>query len=63
MQEAAFIPEEERTPMEEKKQGERQEEKQEYFRPKVIHTERVEGRAVVCAMGDESTCGAGPIQS
>ena len=37
--------------------------KQEYFRPKVIHTEKIEGRAVVCAMGDDSTCGAGPIQS
>ena len=49
--------------MEEKTKGERQEEKQEYFRPKVIHTEKLEGRAVVCAMADDATCGEGPIHS
>jgi len=45
------------------KRTEIKEEKQEYFRPKVIHTEKIEGRAVVCALGDDITCGAGPFQS
>ncbi len=48
--------------MEEKKQD-KQDEKKEYYRPKVIQTEKIEGRAVVCALGDDTTCGAGPIQS
>ena len=37
--------------------------KQEYFPPKVVHTEKMEARAVNCALADDATCGAGPIQS
>ena len=37
--------------------------KKEYFPPKIIHTEKIEVRAVVCARSDEATCGAGPLLS
>jgi hypothetical protein len=37
--------------------------RKEYFPPKIIHTEKIETRAVTCAMADDATCGAGPIQS
>lgn len=37
--------------------------KKSYESPAVIHTEQLEARAVVCAKADDSTCGAGPIQS
>jgi hypothetical protein len=38
-------------------------ERKEYFPPKIIHTEKIETRAVVCAMADDATCSSGPIQS
>lgn len=34
----------------------------EYFPPKIVHTERIEGRAVSCAMANDA-CAPGPIQS
>jgi hypothetical protein len=39
--------------------------KKSYERPAVLHTEKLEARAVVCSKADSSTpsCGAGPIQS
>ena len=36
--------------------------KKKYERPEIVHTEKLEARAVVCTRADES-CGAGPIQS
>ena len=41
---------------------ERQSERKEYFPPKVIHTEKIETRAVSCNLADDS-CAPGPIQS
>ena len=40
-----------------------EEARKEYFPPKIVHTEKIETRAVVCTMGDEATCGGGIIQS
>jgi hypothetical protein len=37
--------------------------KKEYFPPKVVHTEKMEARAVTCALADAATCNGGPIQS
>jgi hypothetical protein len=37
--------------------------RKEYFPPKIVHTEKIEGRAVACSQADDATCGAGPIQS
>ena len=37
--------------------------KKTYERPAIIHTEKLEARATVCAKGDETNCGAGPISS
>jgi|KBSSwiStaDraftv2_1062776.scaffolds.fasta_scaffold330653_2 hypothetical protein len=37
--------------------------RREYFPPRIVHTEKIEGRAVACAMADDAQCGAGPIQS
>jgi len=37
--------------------------RKEYFPPRIIHTEKVETRAVACSLADDATCGAGPIQS
>jgi hypothetical protein len=34
-----------------------------YTPPRIVHTEKIELRASVCAMADDATCGAGPIQS
>ena len=34
-----------------------------YERPAVIHTEKLEARAVTCAKGDDNTCPSGPVQS
>jgi hypothetical protein len=39
------------------------ESRKEYFRPKIVHTEKIEARAVACTKADDATCGAGPIQS
>jgi hypothetical protein len=38
-------------------------EKKEYFPPKVVHTEKLESRAVECALADATCAAAGPIQS
>ena len=43
--------------------ADRDNEKKEYFPPKIVHSETMTGRAVACAKSDDSTCGAGPIQS
>jgi hypothetical protein len=37
--------------------------KKAYETPEVIHTEKLEARAVVCSKSDEATCGTGIIQS
>ena len=37
--------------------------KKTYERPAIIHTEKLEARAVACAKSDDTSCGAGPIQS
>ena len=37
--------------------------KKSYERPAVLHTEKLEARAVNCAKSDDASCGAGPIQS
>lgn len=37
--------------------------KKTYERPAIIHTEKLEARAVACAKATDAACGAGPIQS
>jgi hypothetical protein len=37
--------------------------RKEYFPPRVVHTEKIETRAVACSMATDPQCGAGPIQS
>jgi hypothetical protein len=37
--------------------------KKTYERPAIVHTEKLEARAVACSKADDATCGAGPIQS
>ena len=37
--------------------------KKTYERPAIIHTEKLEARAVVCSKATDAQCGAGPIQS
>lgn len=37
--------------------------KKNYEKPTIVHTEKLEARAVNCARADDATCGAGPIQS
>jgi len=37
--------------------------RKEYFPPRIVHTEKIETRAVACALGNDAQCGAGPIQS
>ncbi len=36
--------------------------KKTYEKPTIVHTEKLEARAVACTKADDS-CGAGPIQS
>ena len=36
--------------------------KRPYEKPRIVHTEKIEGRAVACACSDD-TCGAGPLLS
>lgn len=44
--------------------AEKKEEGKEYFPPKIVHTEKLEARAVTCAMADDASClPPGPIQS
>ncbi len=35
--------------------------KKQYERPAIIHTEKLEARAVACAKADTATCGTGPM--
>ena len=37
--------------------------KKTYEKPAIIHTEKLEARAIACAKADDTTCGGGPIQS
>ena len=37
--------------------------KKQYERPAILHTEKLEARAVVCSKSDEASCSSGPIQS
>ncbi len=37
--------------------------RKEYSAPKVLHTEKIETRAVVCAKADVVSCADGPLQS
>ena len=37
--------------------------KKTYERPAIIHTEKLEARAVTCAKATDAQCGAGPVQS
>lgn len=37
--------------------------KKTYERPEIIHTEKLEARAVACAKADSAACVAGPVQS
>jgi hypothetical protein len=37
--------------------------KKTYERPAIIHTEKLEARAVSCLKAEDGVCGAGPIQS
>ena len=37
--------------------------KKTYERPAIVHTEKLEARAVVCMKADSNACAAGPIQS
>ena len=41
----------------------RKEPRREYEVPKILHTETLEGRAVVCNKADERTCDPGPVNS
>jgi hypothetical protein len=36
--------------------------KKTYERPAIVHTEKLEARAVICSKSNEA-CGAGPLQS
>ena len=37
--------------------------KKNYERPAIIHTEKLEARAVSCAKESDGTCPGGPVQS
>jgi hypothetical protein len=37
--------------------------KKTYERPAIVHTEKLEARAVVCSKSTDALCGNGPIQS
>jgi hypothetical protein len=37
--------------------------KKPYEKPAIIHTEKLEARAVTCAKNDVASCNAGPITS
>ncbi len=34
-----------------------------YDVPRILHTEKLESRAVSCSKADDTTCAGGPIQS
>ena len=37
--------------------------KKTYERPAIVHTEKLEARAVACSKATDASCSAGPIQS
>jgi hypothetical protein len=37
--------------------------KKTYEKPMIVHTEKLEARAVACSKADDASCAAGPIQS
>lgn len=37
--------------------------KKTYERPAIVHTEKLEARAVICTRSTEAACASGPIQS
>ena len=37
--------------------------KKNYERPEILHTEKLEARAVACSKADETACANGPVQS
>ena len=37
--------------------------RKEYLQPKIIHTEKIEARAVSCFKGTDAVCAGGPLQS
>lgn len=37
--------------------------KKTYEKPMIVHTEKLEARAVACAKASDGSCAAGPIQS
>ena len=37
--------------------------KKPYESPRILHTEKLEARAVVCSKADDLACASGPIQS
>jgi len=37
--------------------------KKNYERPEILHTEKLEARAVACSKADDTACANGPIQS
>lgn len=37
--------------------------KKTYERPAIVHTEKLEARAVTCTKADSNVCAAGPVQS
>jgi len=37
--------------------------KKSYEKPAVVHTEKLEARAINCAKADDASCSSGPIQS
>ena len=38
-------------------------ERREYVAPRIVHTEKIEARAVSCFKGNDATCAGGPLQS
>jgi hypothetical protein len=43
--------------------ADRDDTKKDYSPPRIVHTEKVNARAVSCAATDPGACGAGPMQS
>jgi len=37
--------------------------KKSYQKPAIVHTEKIEARAVTCQKADDGVCGGGPITS
>jgi hypothetical protein len=37
--------------------------KKPYETPRILHSEKMEGRAVACAAADENSCPGGPLQT